>query len=104
MSLALGSDRESTIVQLWYLGLQLASNAQEWYTQKVKHPAMSKKDWTLESAIIALQNHFLHTLTHRQALVEFNTARQGSSTVQDLLIRLDKLAARMVEAPNGYML
>ena len=70
----------------------------------VEHPARSKKDWTLESAIVALQNHFLHTLMHRQALVEFNTTQQGSGTVQDLLIRLDKLAACMVEAPNGYML
>ena len=41
---------------------------------------------------------------HRQALVEFNTTWQGSGTVQDLLIRLDKLTAHMVEAPNGYML
>ena len=79
-------------------------NAQEWYTQKVKHPARSKNDWTLESAIIALHTHFLHTLTHRQALVEFNATRQGNGTVQDLLIRLDKLTARMVEAPNGYIL
>ena len=37
-------------------------------------------------------------------LVEFNTTWQGNGTVQDLLIRLDKLAACMVEAPNGYML
>ena len=41
---------------------------------------------------------------HRQALVDFNAAQQGSSTIQDLLIRLDKLAAHMVEAPNSYML
>ena len=91
-------------MQLRYLGSQLSGNAQEWYTGKVKHPARSKKDWTLESAVITLQTHFLHTLTHRQALVDFNTTWQGNGTVQDLLIRLDKLAARMVEAPNGYML
>ena len=36
--------------------------------------------------------------------MEFNTTWQGSGTVQDLLIRLDKLAAHMVEAPNSYML
>ena len=53
---------------------------------------------------MTLQTHFLHTLMHRKALVEFNTAWQGNRTVQDLLIRLDKLTARMVEAPNGYML
>ena len=41
---------------------------------------------------------------HQQALVEFNATWQGSDTVQDLLIRLDKLTAHMVEAPNGYML
>ena len=90
-------------MQLWYLGLQLSGNAQEWYTQKVD-PARAKKDWTLESAIIALQTHFLHTLTHRQALLEFNTTQQGNGTVQDLLIKLDKLAACMVEPPNGYIL
>ena len=43
-------------------------------------------------------------LMHRQALVEFNATWQCSGTVQDLLIKLDKLAAHMVEAPNGYML
>ena len=31
-SLALSSDKESTIVQIWYLGLRLSGNAQEWYT------------------------------------------------------------------------
>ena len=91
-------------MQLWYLGSWLSGNAQEWYTQKVEHPARAKKDWTLESAIIALQTHFLHTLMHRQALLEFNTIRQGNGTVQDLLIKLDKLAAHMVESPSNYML
>ena len=100
----LGSDKDSTTLQLQYLGSRLSGNTQEWHTRKVKHPARSKKDWTLESAIITLQNHFLHMLTHRQVLVEFITTQQGSSTVQDLLIKLDKLAAHMVEAPNGYML
>ena len=100
----LGPDKESTTIQLQYLGSRLLGNAQEWYTHKVECPARSKKDWTLESAIIALQNHFLHMLTHRQVLVDFNATQQGNSTVQDLLIRLDKLAAHMVEAPNGYML
>jgi gag-polyprotein putative aspartyl protease len=103
-SLLLGPDKDSTAMQLRYLGSRLSGNAQEWYTRKVEHPARVKRDWTLESAIIALQTHFLHTLTHRQALLEFNTARQGSGTVQDLLIKLDKLAARMVEPPSGYML
>ena len=36
--------------------------------------------------------------------MEFNAVRQGNSTVQDLLIKLVKLAARMVEPPSGYML
>ena len=64
----------------------------------------AKQDWTLESAIIALQTHFLHTLTHRQALLEFNATQQGNGTVQDLLIKSDKLTARMVEPPSNYML
>ena len=36
--------------------------------------------------------------------MEFNAVQQGNGTVQDLLIKLDKLAARMVEPPSGYML
>ena len=36
--------------------------------------------------------------------MEFNAVRQGNGTVQDLLIKLDKLTARMVEPPSGYML
>ena len=104
MSLLLGPDKDSTAMQLQYLGSWLLGNAQEWYTRKVEHPARAKRDWTLESAIIALQTHFLHMLTHRQALLEFNATRQGSGTVQDLLIRLDKLTACMVEPPSGYML
>ena len=103
-SLLLGSDKDSIAMQLWYLGSRLSGNAKEWYTRKVEHPVRSKKDWTLESAIIALQTHFLHMLMHKQALVEFNATQQGNGTVQDLLFRLDKLAAHMVEAPNGYIL
>ena len=95
---------KSTTVQLQYLGSQLLGNAQEWYACKVEHPVRSKRDWTLESAIVALQTHFLHSLTHRQVLVEFNTVWQGSGTVQDLLIRLAKLAVHLVEPPNTYML
>ena len=104
VSLLLGPDKDSTAMQLRYLGSRLSGNAQEWYTRKVEHPARAKRDWTLESAIIALQTHFLHMLTHRQALLVFNATRQGNSTVQDLLIKLDKLAAHMVEPPSGYTL
>ena len=85
-------------------GSQLSGNAQEWYACKVEHPARTKQDWTLESAIVALQTHFLPTLMHRQVLVEFNTAKQGSGTVQDLLIRIDKLTAHLVEPLNTYTL
>ena len=104
VSLLLGQDKDSTTIQLRYLGSRLSGNAQEWYTRKFKHPARAKKDWTLESAIIALQTHFLHMLMHRQALLEFNATRQGNGTVQDLLIKLDKLVAHMVEPPSNYML
>ena len=76
-SLLLGPEKDSTTMQLWYLGLQLSGNAQEWYTRKVEHPARAKKDWTLESAITTLQTHFLHMLMHRQALLEFNTTPTG---------------------------
>ena len=41
-SLALGSDKESTAVQLRYLGSRLSGNAQEWYARKVEHPARSR--------------------------------------------------------------
>ena len=51
-----------------------------------------------------MQTYFLHMLIHRQVLLEFNAIRQGNGTVQDLLIKLDKLAACIVEPPSNYML
>ena len=80
-SLLLGPDKDSTAMQLRYLGLRLSGNAQEWYTRKVEHPARAKRDWTLESAIRALQTHYLHTLMHRQVLLEFNTTQDRKSVV-----------------------
>ena len=47
----------------------------------------------------------LHTLTNTQTGVSgINAAQQGSGTVQDLLIRLDKLVVQLVEPPNVYTL
>ena len=49
-----------------------------------------------------MQKQFLHTLTHRQVSVKFNTTRQGSGTVQTMLNRLEKFALWMVTPPDEY--
>ena len=58
--------------------------------------------WTLESALEGLQKQFLHALTRRQASISYETTRQGGRTVQDLLNKLTKFVARMVEKPDPY--
>ena len=50
-----------------------------------------------------MQKHFLHSLMHRYASTTYETTRQGSGTVQDLLNRLNKLTAHMVQKLDDYM-
>src|SRR6266481_6993803 len=69
----------------------------------MEHFSCVKCDWTLESALVRLQEHFLHTLMHQHASTNYETTRQGSGTVQDLLNRLNKFVARMVQRPDEYM-
>ena len=86
----------STLTQVRYLGNCLKGDAQQWYVRKVEHHDRVVCEWTLESALIEMQKHFLHSLTHRYASMTYETTCQGSGTVQDLLNRLNKLTARMV--------
>src|SRR6266481_8030254 len=74
----------------------------QWYSRNVEHYVRATCDWMLQSALIGLQKHFLHPLTHRHVSMQFEAVRQGSGTVQDLLNSLEKLAARMVQYPDGY--
>ena len=64
----------------------------DWYYREVEHYAWPTCRWTLESALVGLQDQFLHLLTWRQ----------DSGTVQNLLNQLTKFAARMVQHPDGY--
>ena len=103
LNLLLGSDRVSTLTQVRYLGNCLKGNAQEWYVRNIEHHNRVVREWTLESALIEMQKHFLHSLTHRYVLTTYETTRQGSGTVQDLLNRLNKLTVCMVQKPDDYM-
>ena len=85
------------------MGNCLKGDAQEWYVRNVEHHDRVVREWTLESALIEMQKHFLHSLMHRYASTTYETTRQGSGTVQDLLNRLNKLTARMVQKPDDYM-
>ena len=75
----------------------LTGGTLEWYCHKVEHYARSTHEWTLESALVRLQNHFLDSLAHNNVSIQFTTAQQGSGTVQDLLNNLTKFAAQMVQ-------
>ena len=102
MNLLLGSDRASTLTQVRYLGNCLKGNAQEWYVHNIEHHDRAVREWTLESALIEMQKHFLHSLMHRYASTTYETTLAGSGTVQDLLNRLNKQTARMVQKPDDY--
>src|SRR6266481_3095906 len=102
LNLLLGSSTNSTLVQIKYLGTCLTGDTSEWYSRNVEHYARATREWTLQSALIGLQKHFLHPLTQRHVSMQFEATRQGSGTVQDLLNSLEKLAARMVQYPDGY--
>ena len=56
----------------------------------------------LESTLIEMQRHFLHTLTHCYPSTRYGSARQGTGTVQELLNTLNKLTARMVQKLDNY--
>ena len=90
------------MTQVRYLGNCLKGDAQEWYVRNVEHHDRVVHEWTLESALIEMQKHFLHSLMHRYASTTYETTCQGSGTVQDLLNRLNKLTARMVQKPDDY--
>ena len=102
LNLLLGSDCASTLTQVRYLGNCLKGDAQEWYVRNIEHHDRVVCKWTLESALIEMQKHFLHSLTHRYASTTYETTCQGSGTVQDLLNRLNKLTVRMVQKPDDY--
>ena len=89
-------------MQLKCLGNCLQGNAQEWYICNIELWDCTVWMWTLESMLEGLQKHFLHTLTHRQASMSYESTRQGGGTVQDLLNRLTKFTAWMVERPDLY--
>ena len=97
MNQLLGSDAESTLMKLKCLGNCLQGNAQEWYVRNIESWDRTIRMWTLESALEGLQKQFLHALTHRQASISYESARQGSGTVQDLLNKLTKFVARNPE-------
>ena len=103
MNQLLGSDAESTLMHLKCLGNCLQGNAQEWYIRNIELWDRTIQTWTLESALEGLQKQFLHALTHRQASISYESACQGSGTVQDLLNKVTKFVVRMVEKPNPYM-
>jgi len=49
-----------------------------------------------------MQRHFLHSLTRHYASTCYESVRQGTSTVQELLNKLNKLTAHMVQKPDDY--
>ena len=102
MNQLLGSDTESTLMQLKCLGNCLQGNTQEWYIHNIESWDHTIRMWMLESILEGLQKHFLHTLTHRQVSMSYKSTCQGGRTVQDLLNRLTKFTAWMVERPDPY--
>jgi len=103
LNLLLGSDRANVLTQVRYIGTCLCGDAQEWYIRHVKSHDRLVRKWTLESTLIEMQQHFLHLLTCCYASTHYESVRQGTGTVQELLNTLNKLTARMVQKPDDYM-
>src|SRR6266481_9587801 len=93
---------QTNMLQVKSLGTCLSGDTQEWYVCNVEHHSRAIQEWTLESALKGLQEKFLHLLMHRHAATKFDATRQGSSTVQDLLNKLEKYTSRMVDPPDPY--
>ena len=79
MNQLLGSDTESTLMQLMCLGNCLQGNAQEWYVCNIELWDCTVRTWTLESMLEGLQKQFLHALTHRQASISYESTRYHAS-------------------------
>ena len=73
LNLLLGSDRVSVLMQVRYIGTCLHSDAQEWYIQHVESHDRLVREWTLESTLIEMQRHFLHSLTRRYASTRYES-------------------------------
>ena len=99
MNQLLGSDAESTLMQLKCLGNCLQGNTQEWYIHNIESWDCTVWTWMLESVLEGLQKHFLHALIHRQVSMSYESTHQGGGTVQDLLNRLTKFTVQMVKCP-----
>jgi hypothetical protein len=52
--------------------------------------------------IVGLQDRFLHTLTHHQAVAKWELIEQRKCTIQEHLNELTKYAARMLYHPDLY--
>jgi len=102
LNLLLGSDRASVLTQVRYIGTCLRGDAQEWYIRHVESHDRLVHEWTLESTLIEMQWHFLHSLTCCYASTHYESVRQGTGTVQELLNKLNKLTACMVQKPDDY--
>jgi Retrotransposon gag protein/Zinc knuckle len=92
----------STDLQVSYLGTCLTGEAQEWFHRNVPRFDRQVRDWTLETVIQGLQKRFLHTLTYHHVSNKFDAVMQGTKTVQELMNKLTKYAARMIQQPDEY--
>jgi hypothetical protein len=70
-------------LQVSYMGTCLTGEAQEWYHLNVPRFDHQVRDWTLETVVQGLQKCFLHTLTYHHMSDKFDTAMQGTKTIQE---------------------
>ena len=88
--------------QVNYLGTRLFLEVREWFLRNVEHFERDIRDWTLETVVAGLQQHFLHTLMHHHASNQFELVMQGNKTVHEILNDLKRYTDRMVMRPDKY--
>jgi hypothetical protein len=91
-------------LQVRYMGTCLTGEAQEWYHRNIPRFNLQVRNWTLETVVQGLQKRFLHTLTYHHALNKFDAVMQGTKAIQELMNKLTKYMACMIQQPDDYML
>ena len=64
LSMSVPLTPDTMMLQVKYMGMHLAEDAQEWYIHNVEHHGCTVQEWMLESLLQAMQKQFLHTLMH----------------------------------------
>ncbi|KAI5887806.1 uncharacterized protein SCHCODRAFT_01175040 [Schizophyllum commune H4-8] len=96
------SSDEFDSIRIYFLGTHLTGHASEWFRDTIERRGID--GWTFEGVVQALFERFVRDTSLQDATLAFNEAQyRPSRGVAGWINDLERLASRMVEAPNEYM-